>query len=85
MPLEFGLWRIDGDLAAVELSSLDLESRLEDILDRDIWPAVGLPQLAVRTRIDRANLRAVLKGRRKPSPAMLVRLQAECDRCSRDA
>jgi len=47
MPLEFGLWRIDGDLTAVEWGSLNLESRLEDILDRDIsvaapnWMVIG--------------------------------------------
>ena len=47
MPLEFGLWRIDGDPVAVEWGTMDLESRLEDILDRDItvaapnWMVIG--------------------------------------------
>lgn len=47
MPLEFGFWRIDGDLTAVDWGTLDLESRLEDILDSDIsvaapnWMVIG--------------------------------------------
>ena len=47
MPLELGIWRIDGQLTRVSASALDLESRLEDILDRDIavanpeWMIVG--------------------------------------------
>lgn len=48
MPLEYGLWRIDGDRAAVEWGALDLEERLEGILDRDItvaastcWPSTA--------------------------------------------
>jgi hypothetical protein len=47
MPLELGVWRIDGNLSRVPASGLDLESRLEDILDRDItiaspeWMVVG--------------------------------------------
>jgi hypothetical protein len=47
MPLEFSFWRIDGDLAAVEWGTMDFESRLESILDRDIsvafpnWMVIG--------------------------------------------
>ena len=47
MPLEFGLWRSDGKLGAIERSSLDLESPLEEILDKDIsiaapnWMVIG--------------------------------------------
>jgi len=47
MPLEFGLWRIDGDLAAVDWGAVDLEERLESFLDRDItvaadnWMVIG--------------------------------------------
>jgi hypothetical protein len=47
MPLELGIWRIDGSLQRVDQSSLDLESRLEDLLDKDIsianpgWMVVG--------------------------------------------
>lgn len=47
MPLELGVWRIDGSLQRVPQSSLNLESRLEDLLDKDIsianpgWMIVG--------------------------------------------
>jgi hypothetical protein len=36
MPVELGVWRIDGQLTRVLALPLDLESRLEDILDKDI-------------------------------------------------
>lgn len=47
MPLELGVWRIDGGLKPVEFGPLDIEARLEDILDQDIalaspnWLVVG--------------------------------------------
>ncbi len=47
MPLELGVWRIDGGLKAVDFGSLDIESRLEDILDEDLgiaspnWLVIG--------------------------------------------
>ena len=47
MPLEFGVWRIDGDLKEVDWSTLGLESELEKILDTDIsvaapnWMVIG--------------------------------------------
>ncbi|MFH7326120.1 hypothetical protein [Desulfurivibrio sp. C05AmB] len=47
MPLEFGVWRIDGGLKPVDFSPLDIESRLEDILDANIgiaspnWLVIG--------------------------------------------
>lgn len=56
MPLEFGIWRIDQGLQPVEPVSLDLESRLEDILDQDIsiaapnWMIIGRQ---VRTSYDK--------------------------------
>jgi hypothetical protein len=36
VPVEFGLWRIDGDLRKVPFAKLGDESRLEDILERDV-------------------------------------------------
>jgi hypothetical protein len=36
MPLELGIWRIDGGLRRLAVGSLDQEARLEDILDQDI-------------------------------------------------
>lgn len=47
MPLELGVWRIDGALTSVQATGLQLESRLEDLLDQDItianpgWMIVG--------------------------------------------
>lgn len=36
MPLEFGFWRIDGDLKEIDWGTLGLESQLEAILDTNI-------------------------------------------------
>lgn len=36
MPIEFGLWRVDGDLRRVHSSSIDSEQRLEDLLEKDL-------------------------------------------------
>jgi Endonuclease NucS len=47
MPLELGVWRIDQGLVALKATGLDLESRLQDLLDRDItianpgWMVIG--------------------------------------------
>ena len=56
MPLEFGVWRIDSGQQSVEFRSLDIESRLEDVLDQDIgiagpdWMVIGRQ---VRTLFDK--------------------------------
>ena len=42
MPLELGIWRIDGGLEKLEVKSLDLEDRLEGFLDADI--SIASPQ-----------------------------------------
>ena len=47
MPLELGVWRIDGGLTSLSATGLDQEARLEDLLDRDItianpgWMIIG--------------------------------------------
>ncbi len=47
MPLELGVWRIDNAVVPVEFGSLDIEARLEDILDKNIgisspnWLVIG--------------------------------------------
>jgi hypothetical protein len=47
MPLELGVWRIDGGVQPVEFGHLDLEERLEDILNENIeiaspnWLVIG--------------------------------------------
>jgi hypothetical protein len=59
MPLELGVWRIDGEPTQVPLHQLDLESRLEAILASDIsianpdWLLVGRQvRTAFGTRVD---------------------------------
>jgi len=47
MTLEFGIWRIDNGLEALDFSPLEIEAHLEDILDQDItiaapnWMVIG--------------------------------------------
>lgn len=47
MPLELGVWRIDNGLKPIEFGPLDMESRLEDILDENVgiaspnWLVIG--------------------------------------------
>ena len=47
MPVEIGIWRIDSCLVSLQTVALDLESRLEDLLEQDItiaspdWMIIG--------------------------------------------
>jgi len=47
MPLELGVWRIDNGLKPIEFGPLEIESRLEDILDENVgiaspnWLVIG--------------------------------------------
>jgi len=47
MPVEFGVWRIDSGINPVSFGIMDLESRLEEILEKDIsiaspnWMIIG--------------------------------------------
>ena len=47
MPVEFGIWRIDSGIDPVSFGTMDLESRLEGILEKDIsiaspnWMIIG--------------------------------------------
>lgn len=50
MPVEFGLWRIDGDLRKVPFAKLGDESRLEDILERDV-SILGLDVMVVGRQV----------------------------------
>lgn len=68
--------RLRGALAQLESEGTEADAVLARA--RELREQVGLHQLAARTGIDRANLRAVLSGKRRPSPAMLARLKAEC-------
>ena len=84
MPLEFGLWRIDGDLAAVDWGAMDLEERLEGILDRDItvaadnWMVIGRQVLTDHggridlLAIDRGGNLVVIELKRDKTPRDIV-------------
>ena len=67
MPMEFGMWRIDGELAPLKPLFMDKESRLEDILERDI-SVTGLDLMVVGRQVhtpsgNRVDLLAVdVKG-----------------------
>ena len=45
MPLELGIWRIDQSVKQMEFAALDLESRLQEILAKDI--SIADPNLMV--------------------------------------
>ena len=75
MPVEFGIWRIDGHLTRVPAVLIDLESRIEDILDQEI-PGVNIGAVFFKvsnstmnasTRLDLVERAGVLghDGRRK--------------------
>jgi RecB family endonuclease NucS len=49
LPIEFGIWRIDGQVVQVPSEPLSNESRLEDILEKDI-SILGLDVLLVLGR-----------------------------------
>src|SRR5688572_6837539 len=82
MPVELGVWRIDGQLARVPSVSLDLESRLEEILDRDIaianpeWMVVG--RQVITPHGGRLDLLAIDRD------GNLVAIELKRDQMSRD-
>jgi hypothetical protein len=84
MPLELAVWRIDGVLRSIPQESLDLEQRLEDILDKDIsianpgWMIIGrqvdtgLGPRADLLAIDEAGNLVVLELKRDQTPRDVV-------------
>lgn len=84
MPLELGIWRIDQKLTRVDAASLDLENRLEDILDQDIsvaspqWMVVGRQVYSAYGKyidllaIDRDGNLIVLELKRDRTPREVV-------------
>jgi hypothetical protein len=50
LPVEFGIWRIDGGLRKVPFAKLGDESRLEDILERDV-SILGLDLMVVGRQV----------------------------------
>lgn len=49
MPIEIGIWRIDGDVARVSSSALADEKRLEDVIEQDV-SILGLDLLLILGR-----------------------------------
>lgn len=82
MPLELGVWRIDSGLEPVDFGPLDVESRLEDILDANVgiaspnWLVIGRQ---VRTDHDKVIDLLALDG-----DANLVVLELKRDKTYRD-
>jgi hypothetical protein len=84
MPLEIAVWRIDGDLRVVPATSLGLESRLEDLLDKDItianpgWMVIGrqvdtgIGGRADLLAIDATGNLAVLELKRDQTPREVI-------------
>lgn len=84
MPIELGLWRIDKELTRLEIKSLDLEDRLEDLLDKDIniaspnWMIIGRQVLTDYGQyidllaIDRDGNLIVLELKRDKTPREVV-------------
>jgi RecB family endonuclease NucS len=50
MPLELGIWRIDGDTRAVVPARMDREERLEAIVHRDV-SILGLDVMVIRRQV----------------------------------
>lgn len=82
MPLELGVWRIDGGLTSLSATGLDQEARLEDLLDRDItianpgWMIIGRQVVTgFGSRLDLLAIDAV---------GDLVMLELKRDRTPRD-
>ena len=84
MPVELGLWRIDGEVSRLQAVPLDLESRLEEILDRDIaiastdWMVIGRQVITPQggrvdlLTIDRDGNLVVLELKRNQMPRDVV-------------
>jgi hypothetical protein len=82
MPLELGVWRIDGGLQPVTFGPLDMESRLEDILAADI--SIASPNWLVIGRQVRTDHGMVIDLVAMDRDANLVVLELKRDRTYRD-
>lgn len=82
MPLELGLWRIDGAPRAIQYGQLDLESRLEDILAADI--TVANPDWMVIGRQVRTTFGSIVDLLLLDSQGHLVVLELKRDKTPRD-
>ena len=82
MPLELGVWRIDGGLKPVEFGPLDIESRLEDILDENV--AIASPNWLVIGRQVRTDHGLFIDLLAIDRDANLVVLELKRDKTYRD-
>jgi hypothetical protein len=82
MPLELGVWRIDTGLSAVDFGSLDIESRLEVILDENI--GIASPNWLVIGRQVRTDYGPIVDLLAIDRDANLVVLELKRDKTYRD-
>jgi len=82
MPLELGIWRIDSGLMPVDFGALDIESRLEDILDEDI--GIASPNWLVIGRQVRTDYGQFIDLLAIDRDANLVVIELKRDRTYRD-
>ncbi|MHB0936048.1 MAG: hypothetical protein ACYC6A_06620 [Armatimonadota bacterium] len=82
MPLEIGVWRIDEGVKAVEFGPLDIEARLEDILDHDI--SIASPNWLVIGRQVRTDYGLFIDLLAIDRDANLVVLELKRDKTYRD-
>ena len=82
MPLELGVWRIDNGLKPVEFSSLDIESRLEDILDENI--SIASPNWLVIGRQVRTDYGTIIDLLALDQDANLTVIELKRDKTPRD-
>jgi len=82
MPLELGVWRIDEGLKSVEFSSLDIESRLEDILDENI--SIASPNWLVIGRQVRTDYGTIIDLLALDQDANLIVIELKRDKTPRD-
>jgi hypothetical protein len=82
VPLELGVWRIDSGLKLVEFGPLDIESRLEDILDKNV--AIASPNWLVIGRQVRTDHGLFIDLLAIDADANLVVLELKRDKTYRD-
>ena len=82
MPLELGVWRIDNGLKPVDFGPLDIESRLEDILDANV--AIASPNWLVIGRQVRTDHGLFVDLLALDRDANLIVLELKRDKTYRD-
>ena len=82
MPLELGVWRIDAGVKPVEFGALDLEKRLEEILDKNI--EIASPNWFVIGRQVRTSHGGIIDLLAMDRDANLIVLELKRDRTPRD-